>query len=103
MSPAATAPRRRKLRRHRDLRIVHRRDAEIMDHVGAAELHVCALDQIAERALGEPGPQPVAQRRHAQIGKMRADAQPVELFGRLDHAQPHVSLVQARDRAERGR
>ena len=31
---------------------------------------------------------------------MRADAQPVDFLGRLDHAQPHVGLVQARQLAE---
>ena len=36
-----------------------------------------------------------------QIGKMCADAQPVDFLGRLDHAQADVGLVQARQLAER--
>ena len=74
-----------------------------MDHVGAALRHVSALDEIAKFALGDARAQPVAQRHHAEVGEMRADAQPVEFFGRFDHAQPDISLVQARELAVRRR
>src|SRR5204863_6496761 len=63
-----------KLRRHRDLRIAHRRHAEIVDPVGGTMREVGTLDQIAELALRAPDLQSVAQASHAAIAEMRADA-----------------------------
>ena len=43
----------RKLRRHRDLRIEHRGDAEVVDGVGAARGHVGPLDRVGKLAFGQ--------------------------------------------------
>src|SRR5258706_507968 len=67
------APRRDKLRRNAQLRIVHGRRADEVDDVGAAFAHVSALDQISERALGQPDRKPLAQSRHAEIAEPYAD------------------------------
>ena len=94
------APRRGKLRRHAQLRIVHGGRADEMDDVGAALAHIGALDQIAERALVKADRYPVAQGGHAAIAQPGADAQPVDLFLRLHASQPHIGAVEVDDVAE---
>src|SRR5260370_13466003 len=94
------APRRDKLRRNAQLRIVHGRRADEVDDVGAAFAHVSALDQISERALGRPDRKPLAQTRHAAIAEPSADPQPIGLFLRLHAPQPHIHAVEIGDFAE---
>ena len=71
-----------------------------MNDVGAAERHIGPLDQIGEIALAQARPQAVAQRDHAAIGQGGADAQPIELLGGLDLAQPRIAAVEIGRRAE---
>ena len=71
-----------------------------MDEVDGAVLDVGALDEIVELALAQAGLEPVAQAGHAEIGEMRADAQPVDLLFRLDQPVAGVGLVEILRRAE---
>ena len=61
-----------------------------MDDVGRALRHIGALDLIAQVALADTGPQCLAQRHHAEVAEMRADAQPVEFLGGFDLTQRRV-------------
>ena len=54
-----------------------------MDDVAAALAGIGALDQVAERALGQADGEPVAQPGHTAIAEPGADAQPIDLFLRL--------------------
>src|SRR5665213_319804 len=65
-----------------------------------AVLDVSSLDQIVERAFGEARFEAVAQAGHAEIGEIRADAQPVDLLLRLDQAIPRVRTIEIFWRAE---
>src|SRR2546430_13388713 len=76
-------PRRGKLRRHAELRIVHGGRADEMDDIGAAFARIGALYQVAEGTLGQPHGETVAQPRHAAIAQPGTDAQPVDLLRRL--------------------
>ncbi len=74
-------PHARKLTRHAEIRRAHRRDTDVVNDIDCAMRDVSTLDQITELALVQTGFKPIAQRRHAKIAEMRADAQPVELLG----------------------
>jgi hypothetical protein len=63
-----------------------------MDHGGPAVGHVSALDQVAKLALGKAGHESIAQRQQTAVAQRGADAHPIDLLRRLDHAQPHVRL-----------
>ena len=95
---ARDAARADKLRRHGEARRRHRRDAEIVNDIDAAEPDVGPLDEIGELALAQARPQAVAQRHHAAIRQGGADPHPIELFGRLDLAQPSIAAVEIADR-----
>src|SRR5262249_29477119 len=62
--------------------------------------HIGALDQVAERALGQTDRKPVAQAGHAPIAEPSADAQPIELLRRFYAPQPHIGAVEVDDFTE---
>src|SRR5579875_278823 len=88
------------LRRNEDLGRRHRRHTEIMDLILAAPGQVGALDDGAELALAQAGPQRTLQCRDCQIGEMGRDAQPIDLLGRFDQAQLGVGGIEVGDPAE---
>src|SRR5207248_7729680 len=94
------APRRGKLRRHGKLRVAHGRRADEMDDVAAALAGIGALDQVAERALGQADSEPIAQPGHAAIAQPGADAQPVDFLLRLHPPQAYIGAVEVGDLAE---
>ena len=85
------APHARKLTGYAKIWRIHRRHADVMNDIGRTVRHVGALDQIAELAFVQPGLESIAQRRHAEIAEMRADAQPIKLVGRLHLSQSDVA------------
>ena len=89
--------RRMELRRHEELRLRHRGDADEMDEGGSALAHIGALDQVAELALGHPGLRAVQKTFETGVAEGCADAQPVDLFLRLDGAQADIFGVELDD------
>src|SRR5262245_27146773 len=89
-----------KLRRRRDLGILHGCSTDEMDAGVAAEPDIAALDRVGELTLAHAGPDRVAQPFHAAIGEPGAEAKPVELFRRLHAAQLHIGAVEVCHPAE---
>src|SRR5204862_7408317 len=85
------------LRRHEELRLRHRGDADVMNEGGAALAHIGALDQVAELALGHPGLRAVQKTFETGVAEGCADAQPVDLFLRLDGAQADIFGIELDD------
>src|SRR6185369_15872823 len=82
------------LRRHENLRVGHRCAADVMDHRGAAVADPRALDHVAELALGHAYLRAVDERHKSRVRQRGADAQPVDLFFRLDSTQTNVFGVE---------
>ena len=103
-SPASSAPRRRPLRRHGHLRRRHARRREVVDVRRAAAARRRRPRRARRaRARRRPAARRRAARATARVGQLAADAQPFDLLGRLDEAQPRVRGVEGDDLArERG-
>ena len=65
-----------------------------MDGVAAAERDIGLFNAGAQFDLARARVQIVAQRGHAEIGEIGADAQPVEFFRRFDLAELDIGFVQ---------
>ena len=78
--------RRGELRRHADVRLRHRGDADVVDQRRAAVPDVGALDESRQLALGHPGSVPFSKDAKPCVAERGADAQPVDLLLRLDRA-----------------
>ncbi len=71
-----------------------------MDKIDGAVPDIGAFDQVIELTLAESWLKPVAQAGHAEIGEMRANAQPVDLLFRLDQTVTRVRLIEIFRRTE---
>src|SRR5690348_12214946 len=69
------------LPRHRQLRRIHRRDADVMNDASGAKANIGPFDQVTEFALIQAGSYAVAKCGHPKIAEIGADAQPIEFLG----------------------